>query len=193
MYLHNNGYHKHKTQNRFGYSKGCGLFWDLHLLLHFWYADPYVSISGSDLDEIYVIVFCVSQKHIENRIFAIHWPGNHYGPYTLYTSTLGPQLVVTRVPSHVNHWAKERDIQVTGVSANTALFTLQAYRVEAENGRHFADDIFMYISLNKYLGILTTISLKYVPWCLINNMAALVKIKAWHRRGEKPSSEPIMV
>ena len=36
------------------------------------------------------------------------------------------------------------------------------------------------------------ISLKYVPWCLINNMPALVQMMAWRHPGDKPLSEPMV-
>ena len=37
------------------------------------------------------------------------------------------------------------------------------------------------------------ISLKYVPWCLIDNMSALVQIMAWRHPGDKPLSEPMLI
>ena len=37
------------------------------------------------------------------------------------------------------------------------------------------------------------ISLRFVPKGLINNIPALVQIMAWHRPGDKPLSEPMMV
>ena len=57
-----------------------------------------------------------------------------------------------------------------------------------QNGRHFADDIFKCILLNENFLILNKISLKYVPWGPIDNMAALVQIMAWRRIGDKPLS-----
>ena len=41
--------------------------------------------------------------------------------------------------------------------------------------------------------ILIQISLKFVPKDSVNNKLALVQIRAWHRRGNKPLSEPMMV
>ena len=41
--------------------------------------------------------------------------------------------------------------------------------------------------------ILINISLKCVPKGPINNIPALVQIMAWHRPGNKPLSEPMMV
>ena len=55
-----------------------------------------------------------------------------------------------------------------------------------------ADDIFKRISLNENCLILNKISLKYVPWGLIDNMAALVQIMAWRQTGDKPLSEPML-
>ena len=41
--------------------------------------------------------------------------------------------------------------------------------------------------------IAITISLKFVPKGPINNTKALVQIMAWHRPGDKPLSEPMMI
>ena len=62
-----------------------------------------------------------------------------------------------------------------------------------QNGRHFADDIFKWISLNENVWILIKISLKFVPQGPINNITALVQIKAWRRPGDKPLSQPMKV
>ena len=62
-----------------------------------------------------------------------------------------------------------------------------------QNGRHFADDTFKYIFLNKNVIISAKISLKFVPKGPINNITALVQIMAWRRSGVKPISEPMMV
>ena len=56
-----------------------------------------------------------------------------------------------------------------------------------------ADDIFKCISLHENFWILNKISLKYVTWGQIDNMAALVEIMAWRWTGAKPLSEPMMV
>ena len=62
-----------------------------------------------------------------------------------------------------------------------------------QNGRHFADGIFKCIFLNENARISLTISQKFVPKVRINNIPALVQIMAWHRPGDKPLSEPVMV
>ena len=62
-----------------------------------------------------------------------------------------------------------------------------------QNGRHFTDDIFKYIFLNENVWILINISLKSIRKCPINNIPALVQIMAWHRPGDKPLSEQMMV
>ena len=62
-----------------------------------------------------------------------------------------------------------------------------------QNGRHFADDIFNSIFLNKNVWTPIKISLKFVPKGLINNIPALVQIMAWRRPGDKPLSEPMGV
>ena len=62
-----------------------------------------------------------------------------------------------------------------------------------QNGRHFSDDIFKRIFLNKNECILIKISLKFVPKGPINNIPALVQIMVWCPPGDKPLSEPMMV
>ena len=61
-----------------------------------------------------------------------------------------------------------------------------------QNGRHFADDIFNCIFLNEDVWIPIKISLKFVPNDSINNIPALIQIKAWRPTGDKPLSEPMM-
>ena len=55
-----------------------------------------------------------------------------------------------------------------------------------------ADDIFKRIFLNEKIWNSNKISLKYVPWGLIDSMSALVQIMAWRRSGDKPLSEPML-
>ena len=62
-----------------------------------------------------------------------------------------------------------------------------------QNGRHFPDDIFTCIFMNENVWILITILLKFVPGGLIDNILSLVTITAWHRAGDKPLSEAMMV
>ena len=62
-----------------------------------------------------------------------------------------------------------------------------------QDGRHFADYIFKCIFLNEDIWILIDISLKFVPKGQINSIPKLVQKMAWHRSGDKPLSEPMMV
>ena len=55
-----------------------------------------------------------------------------------------------------------------------------------QDGRHFADVVFKFIFLNENVWFLLMISLKCVPKDRINNIPALVQIKAWRRTGDKP-------
>ena len=48
-----------------------------------------------------------------------------------------------------------------------------------QNGLHFADDVFKCISLNKNFWIRNKISLKCVPYCLVDSLTALVQIMAY--------------
>ena len=59
-----------------------------------------------------------------------------------------------------------------------------------QNRRHFAEDVFKGIFLNKNFP--NNISLTYVPYDLIDNIPALVQIMAWCLLDDKPLSEQMM-
>ena len=61
------------------------------------------------------------------------------------------------------------------------------------NWQHFADDIFKRIFFNENVWISFEISLKFVLKGPIDNIPLLVQIMAWHRPGDKPLSELMMV
>ena len=61
-----------------------------------------------------------------------------------------------------------------------------------QNDRHFADDILKCIFMNEYFRILIPISLKIVPKGPIDNNAALVRMMACRRTGNKPLSVPML-
>ena len=58
-----------------------------------------------------------------------------------------------------------------------------------QNGRHFADDIFV----NEKFCILIRISPKSVPKGPVDNNQALVSMMSWRRMGDKPLSEPLLI
>ena len=62
-----------------------------------------------------------------------------------------------------------------------------------QDGRFFADDVLKCIFLNENVLILLKIPQKFVPKGPINNIPALVQIMAWHRPGDKPLSELMLV
>ena len=62
-----------------------------------------------------------------------------------------------------------------------------------QNGCQFADDIFKFIYVIEEVCILIKISLNFVPMGPIDSKPALVQIMAWHRPGDKPLSEPMVV
>ena len=63
---------------------------------------------------------------------------------------------------------------------------------QKRNG-HFGDDILKCIFFNENVWIMIKITLKFVPKCPINNIPALIQTMAWHRPGDKPLSESMMV
>ena len=64
---------------------------------------------------------------------------------------------------------------------------------QRQNGRHFPDTIFKCIFFNENVWILMKFPLKFVPKVRINNIPALIQIMTWHRSGDKPLSEPMVV
>ena len=61
-----------------------------------------------------------------------------------------------------------------------------------QNGRHFADDTFKRIFVNENARISIKIQLKLVLKAPIENKAALVRVMAWRRTGDKPLSEQML-
>ena len=61
-----------------------------------------------------------------------------------------------------------------------------------QNGRHDADDIFNWISMNEKSCNLIQFSLRSDPKGQINNKSALVQVMAWHRTGDQPLYEPML-
>ena len=61
-----------------------------------------------------------------------------------------------------------------------------------QDGRHFADNIFRCIFLNKNCVCVCRISLKFFPKGPIDNNPALVQIMAWCHTGDKPLSETML-
>ena len=88
------------------------------------------------------------------------------------------------------HWGWDRMNWVLPTVFFNAIFNTLRPR---QNGRHFADDTFSRIFVNKNVRISIKFSLKFVTKGPINNIPALVQIMAWRRPGDKPLSEPVMV
>ena len=86
-------------------------------------------------------------------------------------------------------WKKEDRIIKGGQHLNYCINTLRP----RQNGHHFPDNIFKCIFLNENIWFPINISLKFVPRDRIGNIPASVQIMAWHRPGDKPLSEPMMV
>ena len=62
-----------------------------------------------------------------------------------------------------------------------------------QNGRHFADDIFKWISMNEKFCILIRISLKCVHKGRIDEKSALVQVMAWCGPDDKPLPEAMLI
>ena len=93
---------------------------------------------------------------------------------------------VITAPQNIGTYA-----QLFGTSVNM-YYSVNSLRRRL-NGCPFANDILKCIFLNESTWVLPRTSLKYVPKVRINTIPALVQIMAWHRPGDKPLSEPMMV
>ena len=89
---------------------------------------------------------------------------------------------------HIDAWIKWPTFCIWHFKMNV-LNTLRP----RQNGRRFPDDTFKRIFLNENVRISIKISLKFVPNGPINNIPSLVQTMAWHRPGDKPLSDPMMV
>ena len=105
----------------------------------------------------------------------------HQRPGKLTTALgLRPRAVV----SFPGRWWHHNDLNLGINSYNSTL--------PGQNGRHFTDNIFRCISMNEKSCILIKISMKFVPWGLIDNKPALIKTMAWCWIGDKLLSEPML-
>ena len=104
-------------------------------------------------------------------------------------NTMVDNLQTTFSNAHGMSLPKPVMTQFTGTYMSPGLNTLRP----RQNGCQFPDDIFKCIFLNENIWIAIKIPLKFVPKVLINNIPALVQVMAWHRPGNKPLSESIMV
>ena len=74
----------------------------------------------------------------------------------------------------------------------TDILTLNTLRPRL-NGRHFAGDHFKHIFFIATVRIAITIARKFVPISVVNNIASMAQILTWHRPGNKPLSEQMIV
>ena len=98
-------------------------------------------------------------------------------------------IAIYHVSSNMNCVDEHEHFLVITVSRDDAALNSSP---PGQNGRHFADNIFICIFVNKTFCILSKISLKFVPNGPIDNNPALVQIMAWCRIGHKPLSEPML-
>ena len=61
-----------------------------------------------------------------------------------------------------------------------------------QNGCRFTNNNFKCIFFYENDRILIGISLKFVPKSQFDNKSALVQVMAWHQKGNKPLSEPML-
>ena len=87
----------------------------------------------------------------------------------------------------LNHWSIKGSSKAYPYGSSLNTLRLK------QNGHHFADGILKCISLNENFSILNKNSLKYVPYGLIDNMAALAEMMAWHLFNAKPLAETMLI
>ena len=88
---------------------------------------------------------------------------------------------------HIDIWM-QKNCKSSVLGMVVRFFCINRLRPK-QNGPHFADNIFKYIFLNENVWISIKISMNFFPEVRINNIAALVQIRAWRRPGDKPLSE----
>ena len=138
-----------------------------------------------------------SPQRVSNAENASIWWHHHVSPYLHFTLVmLWGFLSIYLASDDVLDSLETVYLQLQGgsyININyNVLMCLNTLRPR-QNGRHFPDDVIKCIFLNESIWISIEISLKLVPKGPINNIPALVQIMAWHRPGDKPLSEPMMV
>ena len=108
-----------------------------------------------------------------------------------YTSGNAYQLYIASTPSRF--WPSSASACFVWISlwGGTTWHDVNTLRPR-QNGRHFSDDIFKCIFLNKNMWISIKISLQFLPKSPINNVRTLIQIMVWCRSGNKPLSEPMI-
>ena len=91
---------------------------------------------------------------------------------------------ISKIYSNMSGYICSELHKLSEVSTNLIINTLRP-------GKN--DDIFKCIFLNENVWISNKISLKFIPKSAINNNPALVQTVAWHRLGDKPLSEAMVV
>ena len=69
---------------------------------------------------------------------------------------------------------------------------IKTLALEINTWLHFEDDNFTYILVNENWYIFIQISLKFIPRGPFSNTSSTGQVLAWHRRGGKSLSEPVM-
>ena len=82
---------------------------------------------------------------------------------------------------------------VTPVPQNAMKYYIHINSLRPRRNRRHFTDIFKCIIWNENVSSLIKISLKFIPKGPINSIPALLQIMAWHRQGDKPLSEPMMI
>ena len=144
----------------------------------------HTSIRHIDINT--TVAHCSRSQDIHLFKFQLSYCYNPLQDTCLITSAVLGHLMRTHVPLIFRH----RDKKSYRLSEKCATLNTWSPR---QNWRHFADGHFKCIFFNENKLISINISLKFVPKGPINNIPALVQIMAWHRPGNKPLSEPMMV
>ena len=122
-----------------------------------------------------------------------HWCGKLFSHMANTNRPTGHIPIPDRQIKRVRTWFETpRGTNGTNEERHVTCYLVNRLRPR-QNGCHFADDIFKCIFLNENVSIVIKISLKFISKGPINNIPSLVQIMAWHRPGDKPLSEPMML
>ena len=139
------------------------------------------NLNGTNIPELNRHVAVMAIKNVIFRIKIRNNPGS-----TVKLCNMIHALVSNKIWSLTCSWS------IACRCCSNYIFMLNTLRPR-QDGRHFPDDIFICISLNENEWHSIKTSLKFVPKVPIDNIPALVQIMVWHRPGDKPLSEPMMV
>ena len=147
---------------------------------------------SSELHKMPSMVFHDSTRR-PPRYYSVISSDSHRNPFHGIRLNMNMSIFYRPFWTHARKWHSSFNIDHATCHAILRASCLFITLRPRQNGHHFPDAIFKCIFLNENVWILIKIPVKFVAKGPINNIPALFQIMAWHRSGDEPLSETMMV